>query len=137
MANDNISKGLLVGFLAGGAVGAALALLYAPKSGKEFRNDIKSRTDEYMDDADQYIYDAKVRAKELINEGKKRSDKLVNDAKEKSDELLKHAEKIFNDAKSKADDAVNSGKQTLESETNKLKTAVKAGVDAYKETKKS
>ena len=37
---NNFNKGLLVGFFAGGALGATLALLFAPKSGKEFRRDI-------------------------------------------------------------------------------------------------
>jgi len=44
----NLSKGLLIGFLAGGAIGAIIALLYAPKSGKELRKDIKDKADEYM-----------------------------------------------------------------------------------------
>lgn len=30
--NGNLSKGLMLGFLLGGSVGAILALLYAPKS---------------------------------------------------------------------------------------------------------
>ena len=49
---NNFSKGLLIGFFTGGALGAALALLYAPKSGKEFRRDIKEKSDEYLDEAD-------------------------------------------------------------------------------------
>ena len=40
MSSDK-SKGLLFGFLAGGVIGAVLALLYAPKSGKELRKDIR------------------------------------------------------------------------------------------------
>ena len=50
---------------------------------------------------------------------------------------MKDAEKVFNDAKSKTGKAVEQGRSTVESEAGKLKTAVKAGVDAYKETKKS
>ncbi len=137
MSDNNIGKGLFVGFLAGGVVGAVLALLYAPKSGKELRNDIKIKTDGYMDEADKYIEEAKDKAKELINEGKKKSEKLISDAKVKSDELLKDAEKVFNEAKSKTTWAVNQGKQTLETESSRLKGAVKAGVDAYKNTKNS
>ena len=39
--DNNLAKGFLIGFLAGGAVGAVVALLTAPKSGKELRADIK------------------------------------------------------------------------------------------------
>ena len=52
---NNFGSGFFVGLLAGGAIGAAFALLYAPKTGKELRQDIKSRTDDYLDEADKYI----------------------------------------------------------------------------------
>ena len=137
MSQDNSGKGLLIGFLAGGVVGAIVALLYAPKSGRELRNDIRTKSDEYYDDVEKYFAEARDKAKDLINEGKKKSDKLISDAKVKSEELLKDAERIFNDAKSKAEGYVAKGKDTIDQETAKVKTAIKAGVDAYKETKKS
>ncbi len=135
MSDNNVGKGLLIGFLAGGVVGAILGLLYAPKSGKELRQDIKNKADGYVDDAEKFVADARDKAKDLINEGKKKSDKLISDAKVKSEELLRDAEKVFNDAKSKASTIISSGKETLETESGRLKDAVKAGVDAYKSTK--
>jgi gas vesicle protein len=39
---------LLVGFIVGGLIGAALGILFAPKSGKETREDIKRRADELI-----------------------------------------------------------------------------------------
>jgi gas vesicle protein len=132
---NNHGKGLLIGLLIGGAIGAIAGLLFAPKSGRELRQDIKNKSDEYLDDAERYVADARTKAKDLINEGKKRSERLISDAKTKSDELLKDAEKIFSDAKSKASGAVQTGKKIIENETDKLKTAFKAGVDAYKESK--
>ena len=136
MSEDNgYVKGLFVGLLAGGAIGALVALLYAPKSGKELRNDIKSKTDEYYDETEKFIADAKVKAKDMMNEGKKRSENIIANAKSKSEELLKNAERIFTEAKSKTGSFVASGKDVVDGETAKLKTAFKAGVDAYKETK--
>ncbi|MHB8581296.1 MAG: YtxH domain-containing protein [Ignavibacteriaceae bacterium] len=138
MSKDNGSgKNFIIGFIAGGAIGAIFALLYAPKSGKELRGDIKSKTDSLMDDANDYINEAKDKAKDLINDGRKKSDKLISDAKVKSEELLKDAEKIFNDAKAKANIVLSAGKETIEKETENLKSALKAGVDAYKNTKNS
>ncbi|GAB4300107.1 MAG: YtxH domain-containing protein [Ignavibacteriaceae bacterium] len=138
MANDgNVSKGLIIGFLAGSITGAVLALLYAPKSGRELRTDIKHKADEYLDEADKYISEAKDKAKELINDGKKKSEKLISEAKQKSEELLKDAEKVFNDAKSKAGKLYSDGKTLIDNESDKLKGAVKAGIDAYKESKES
>lgn len=135
--NNNLTKGLLLGFLAGGAVGAILALLYAPKSGKEFRADIKNKADDYLEEADKYLSEAKDKAMDLINEGRKRSEKIIKDAKSKSDDILKDAEKIFHDAKVKTSDVVHSGKAKVESEAGRIKDSVKAGIDAYKEAKNS
>lgn len=138
MASDNNhGNGFLIGLIAGGALGAIIGLLYAPKSGKELRNDIKLKSNEYLDDADKYIEEAKIKAKNLINDGKRRSDDLIADAKSKSQELLKEAEKLFDNAKTKASKTATDTKANLETEGTRLKSAVKAGVEAYKETKKS
>jgi gas vesicle protein len=134
-SNNNKGKGIFLGFLAGGAIGAIFALLYAPKSGRELRKDIKDRTDEYIEDAEKYIAEAKIKAKVMINDGKQKSEKIIEDAKTKSEAILKDAEKVFKEAKHKTEDAVNTGKNTLENEGDRIKNAVKAGVDAYKETK--
>ncbi len=117
--------------------GAILALLYAPKSGKEFRADIKHKTDEYLDEAEKYLAEAKDKAKDLINEGRKRSEKIITDAKSKSEEILKDAEKIFHEAKTKTTETVLSGKGKVDLEAGRIKESVKAGIDAYKEAKKS
>jgi len=133
---NNFSKGLLIGLLTGGAIGAVLALLYAPKSGRELRNDIRLKADDYLDDAERYITEAKDKAIDLINDGKRKSDKLIKDAKDKSDVLLKDAEKMFKDAKTKAGDYIETGKESIDHKRDQIKSAIKAGVDAYKETKK-
>ena len=40
---------VLVSFVAGAAIGAGLALLYAPKSGREIREDIVDLTEDAVD----------------------------------------------------------------------------------------
>ncbi len=44
MANNDMTKGLLVGVLAGAAVGLAIGILYAPRSGVETRELIREKT---------------------------------------------------------------------------------------------
>jgi len=134
---NNLSKGLLIGFLAGGTIGAITALLLAPKSGRELRADIKQKSEEYFDEAEKYLAEAKDKARDLINEGKKKSERIIHDAKLKSDDILKDAEKIFKDAKTKTNEVVHFGKEKIETETERIKSSVKAGVDAYKEAKNS
>jgi gas vesicle protein len=119
---SKLAKGMLIGFLSGAVVGGVLALLYAPKSGKELRTDLRRKTEEITEDVEEYLRDAQSKAKELINEGKERSSQLISDAKVKAEDLLHNAEQIMTDAKKKMGD-----------EGSKLKTAVKAGIDAYRE----
>ncbi len=136
MSHDNNSgKSFLVGLLAGGAIGALVALLFAPKSGRELRADLKLKGEEYLDEAEKYISEAREKARELINEGKKRSEKIISEAKSKSQELIKDAEKIINEAKEKTSEVITHTKEKIETESGRISSAFKAGVDAYKESK--
>jgi gas vesicle protein len=136
MSHDNNSgKSFIVGLLAGGAIGALIALLFAPKSGRELRADLKLKGEEYLDEAEKYMSEAREKAKELINEGKKRSEKIISEAKSKSQELIKDAEKIINEAKEKTSEVISHTKEKIETESGRISSAFKAGVDAYKESK--
>lgn len=135
MEENKMAKGLMMGFLAGGIVGAVVALLYAPKSGRELRSDIKLRKDEFLDDTAEYMKIAKSKANELINEGKKKSEQLIKDAKEKASTLIEDANSILSDAKVKASEKYTSTKDKIVVEKDRIKDAFKAGLDAYNEEK--
>lgn len=136
MEDENkMAKGLILGFLTGGVVGAAVALLYAPKSGRELRADIKNRTDEFIDDTSEYMQIAREKAENLINEGKKKSELLIADAKKKASTLIDDANSLLSEAKGKATDKYGEAKEKLSHESDRLKDAFKAGVDAYKDEK--
>jgi gas vesicle protein len=135
--NINSVKSFLIGFLAGGTIGAIVALLTAPKSGKELRGDIKQKSEEYYDEAEKYLADAKNKASELINEGKKKYSMIINSAKSKSEDILNDARRVFKDAKVKTTDVLDSGKEKIKTENERLKSSVKDGIDAYNENKNS
>lgn len=99
---DGMAKGLIVGFLAGTVVGAVLALLYAPKSGRELRRDIKEKSTELMGGAEEYLARARSKAVDIINEGKRRSENVISDARKQAESLMSDAERIIADAKGKA-----------------------------------
>ncbi|MFA6542138.1 MAG: YtxH domain-containing protein [Bacteroidota bacterium] len=98
---DNNKSSFLIGFLAGGVIGAVIALLYAPKPGKELRADIKTKAGEVAENTEEYVSAARNKAVAIINEGKKRSEGLINEAKKRAELLLGDAEKILVDAKTK------------------------------------
>ncbi len=77
MADENGSDNL-IWFLAGAAVGAAVALLFAPKTGRELRKMIRDKTAEggdYVKDAGRDIYG---KGRELYERGRE----LAEDAAE-------------------------------------------------------
>jgi gas vesicle protein len=95
-------NGLFISFLLGGVVGGAIALLYAPKSGKLLRKDINRKTNDF------------------IEEGKKKTYDTWNGAKEKVENTIESA-----------NDLLNTGREKIVRKTEKVKDAFKAGMSAY------
>ena len=58
------------GFLIGGVIGAALGILYAPKSGEETREDISKKTDELLAKAKEEYEQAAKKLSDLAERGK-------------------------------------------------------------------
>lgn len=95
--SDKGSKNFLYGFILGGIVGAALAFLYAPRTGKELRDSIKNGTGKTISELDGYFEYARNSVGQVVNEAKKKSEELVNQAKnlmQESEELLSKAKDI-------------------------------------------
>ena len=61
---------VLVSFVASAAIGAGLALLYAPKSGREMREDIVDLTEDAVDKIKEYTREAQEKIKCAIEDGK-------------------------------------------------------------------
>jgi gas vesicle protein len=124
LEKNGFTKGLVIGLLAGGVVGAITALLYAPKSGKELRSDLKQKANDLADEASEYVTIARTKATDTISKTKHRADELASEVKEQADHILDDAEKVMSGIRDRA-----------QSETGKVKSAFRAGVDAYRSEK--
>ena len=68
---DGYSEGsVLLSFLLGGLVGAGVALLLAPDSGKETRRKLREVAEDATDRAGDYVEDVKGRVTSAIEKGK-------------------------------------------------------------------
>jgi len=123
--NNGMLKGLVIGLLAGTAIGSVFALLYAPKSGRELRGDLKEKADEFIGEAETFTRSAKEKSGQMISEARRRSEELLADAKVKANSLLADADNAMKGAKEKAGSLLDEG--------TRVKGAVKAGVEAFKE----
>lgn len=138
MSSDaNFTKGFIFGTLIGGAIGAITALLLAPKSGKELRQDIAEKSSDIYGKASDLFSQVESKVSSsvgtTINEGKEKAKKIVTDAKNQAEVLLHNAEKILNEAKTKATTA----KEAVQEKIDTLRDAAKASVEAFKAELKS
>jgi gas vesicle protein len=82
------SKDVLIGLLAGAAVGAVAGILYAPDKGEKTRKKIKKQTARYAEDISDSVHEFVEELKSKIENAK---DEVTESAKEKVEELKKKA----------------------------------------------
>ncbi|MEN6376285.1 MAG: YtxH domain-containing protein [Smithella sp.] len=118
--NGDLLKGLIIG----GLVGAVLGILFAPKSGKETREDIARKTEDVLEKAREEYEKAVDKSKQAYEAAVKRLQNLEASAKEKVEEV-----------EGKVADLAQQGSDIVHDSKNKLKKAIDAGVEAYREEK--
>lgn len=70
--SDRDGGGNLAAFLLGGLIGGALGVLFAPKSGKESREQLRQLLDEASDKGEKLVREARERGEQLFAEGKEK-----------------------------------------------------------------
>ncbi|WP_100331874.1 YtxH domain-containing protein [Bacillus xiapuensis] len=119
-ANMN-TKDFFIGALIGGMVGAAAALLLAPKSGKELRDDLNLQAGSLKERASDWADMAKEKSGGLATAARSKTSSLAKAVQEQSDAALNKAKTI----------APSSSSQSNSSEAEGLGDAAK---EAMKET---
>lgn len=74
------SSGMGMAFVLGAAIGAISGLLFAPKSGRETRDDIKHKSDDMNTMAHERIEQAKSKAHDLTDKFKSKADESMDRA---------------------------------------------------------
>jgi gas vesicle protein len=99
---DSDTAGFATGLFIGAAIGAVLALLYAPKSGEEIRQDLKDLADEQKDNIKNQWDRTKEKAAEVVNTAKEKVDSVAQRA---SNSVDVYADKAVNKVIQVADEA--------------------------------
>jgi len=116
--NSDLLKGLFIG----GLIGVVLGILYAPKSGKETRDDIARKADELLGKAKEEYENAVEKSKTAYEIAVKHLKGLEISAKEKVEEV-----------ENKVSEFANMGAEAISGNKNRLRKAIDAGVEAYRE----
>ncbi|MGQ7889462.1 YtxH domain-containing protein [Paenibacillus sp. WC2504] len=82
MASEKKGKDLLIGAIVGGLLGAATALLFAPKSGRELRNDIAENAKAVSDKTVQLATSVSQKTQEVAKSVSTTTSDFVGKAKE-------------------------------------------------------
>ncbi len=100
-------KSVLTGLLIGGLIGAATALLMAPRSGEETRAEIRNKAMEYRD-----------RTMDVVNDTVSQAKSKANDLKEgvtgKADELKQRGKQVATQGLDQVAQAAETGKNKVQ-----------------------
>ena len=126
--NDNISTRLTY-LLIGGGIGAVIALLFAPKSGQELREDIADATRKGIDKSRETAQQFGERAGEYYESTRERAGELYNQAASKANE-------VYTQASEKVGEVAQTARATAARQTSTVAAALDAGKKAYQEEKR-
>ena len=117
--NDSTSSAVdrLTYLLIGAGIGATVALLFAPKSGRELRGDIADASRKSID----YTTD--------------QARRLGDKAQETYGQVAQKAQDVYGQTAQKAQELIEAGKETVAAKREQLQAAIDAGKDAYAEEK--
>ncbi len=77
----------LAGFFVGGLIGIGVAMLFAPQSGEETREQIYQRSIELADVANQKVEEARAKAEKAIAEARTKAEEATQELQERVQEL--------------------------------------------------
>jgi gas vesicle protein len=98
-------------FLAGASIGALVALLFAPKSGRELRSDISDATRRGIDYTTESAKLLGEKASHLYISGREKTSELYSLGKEKAAHLLEAGKGLFDEQRDRVAAAIEAGKQ--------------------------
>lgn len=138
------SKGYLKGLATGGAIGGIIALLFAPKTGKELRKNIGEKKDDLLAGTNRIIENAKDKASVVISDTQEKAGQLIESGKKKlesaseiSGDILSEGKNKLESITDKAKDVISHGKEELTSGVSKIIDATKSAPQAIQDQSNS
>lgn len=121
MSNENQNnnggmngKDFVIGTLIGGIIGASVALLYAPKAGKDLRQDINTGADQVRERASEWKNTAYDKGNELYERAQESSKNLGEKIKQKKDDIQERVEYLRSENKEQGQEIVEDVAEAIE-----------------------
>jgi gas vesicle protein len=119
-------------FLAGLGVGALVGILYAPKSGRETREDLVSGAREGTEYLRARTRQAAEEVSALVDKSKEQVSALVDKSKEQVDAYVERGREAVDRGRAQWEEFVERGKNLVNDQSSRVTAAVDAGRQAYK-----
>ena len=136
MADNDSSVGGFGWFLAGLGVGALVGVLYAPKSGRETRDDLVAGAMDARGKAQDLYAQGSDVAGQYVDKGKEVASEYVDKGKEAASEYVDKGKEYIDRGRTQWTEYVDKGKDLIQGQTEKVASAVEAGKQAYTQTSK-
>lgn len=124
---ENITFGHVRMFVLGSFVGAAAALLFAPKSGREMRSDIKDRAGKLKSSASENWQQISTKGREVVDKVSTRGQEVVGRVSQRSQEIYGKASDSLGEQKERIGAALTAGKSAAKEAYTKKDDASAAG----------
>ena len=134
MADNDNGVGGFGWFLAGLGIGALVGVLYAPKSGKETRDDLVAGALDARDKAQEYYAQGTQAATEYVEKGKQVAGQYVDKSKEVAGQYVDKGKEYYDKGRTQWTEYVDKGKGLIQNQADKVTAAVDAGKEAYVKT---
>jgi gas vesicle protein len=128
---DHDSAGGFGWFLAGLGIGALVGVLYAPKSGKETREDLRAGALEAKDRANDLYEQGRTQVGAYAEQGRQVASEYVDRSKQVASEYVDKGKEYYDKGRSQWTQYVDKGKDLIQTQADAAKAAVEAGKDAY------
>jgi gas vesicle protein len=125
MSEDSNNGQGVAWFLAGLGVGALIGILYAPKSGRETRDDLAQSARE----GSEYL---RVRGRQAAE----RAGQMVDKGKEQVNQYVGRGREVVERGRAQWEDFVERGKNLVQDQSTRVGAAVDAGREAYQSNAK-
>jgi len=137
MADNDSGVGGFGWFLAGLGIGALVGVLYAPKSGKETREDLIAKSLEARDKANELYNQGLEQATQYVQQGKEAATQYVGKSKEAAAQYVDKGKEYYDKGRTQWTQYVDKGKDLIQTQAEAVSAAVDAGKDAYVKTANS
>lgn len=134
MADNDSSVGGFGWFLAGLGIGALVGVLYAPKSGKETRDDLMAGALDARDRANQLYNQGMEQAGQYVQQGKENVNQYVQQGKDAMGQYVDKGKEYYDKGRTQWSQYIDKGKGLVQEQQDKVASAIDSAKQAYTNT---